>query len=73
MKDNDDVRIPYVSKELCEYLRGTHSLPFMLNKIKRGSTATADYKLGYLDGLNDIIDYLEAIQIQQEENDGIHW
>lgn len=70
MTINDEMKIPYVSKELCKYLRDTYTLQYMLNALK--DTNSAEGFLGIMYGVNTIIERLEAIQVQQEENDGIH-
>lgn len=62
MKDNMDRDIPYVSKELCEYLREHFSLPQCIAQ---------EMKRDEMKGVNDIIEYLESIQRMQEENDGL--
>lgn len=69
MKYNDEMQIPYVSKELCEYLRETYNLPTVLNGL--GADCSGDTAVGYFIGINTVIERLEAIQVQQEENDGI--
>ena len=63
MKDNTDRDIPYVSEELCRYLRDRFSLSNCLAN---------DMKKAEMLGVNAVIDYLEAIQREQEERHGIH-
>lgn len=70
MKNNDDIRIPYVSKELCEYLRHELSLPYILVKFK--GNINGDRALGFMIGVNTVLELLEAIQIRQEEDNGIY-
>ena len=70
MKDNMDRDIPYVSKELCVYLRERFSLPNLLRAIE-DEDSTADRSLGALEGINLIIEELEGICTMQEERDGI--
>lgn len=70
MKDNMDRDIPYVSKELCAYLRERFSLPNLLRAIE-DEDATADRSLGALEGINLIIEELEGICTMQEERDGL--
>lgn len=73
-KFNEEMKIPYVSKELCEYLRNIYSLPNVLYDVtgKMESSADSAMALGMMVGINMTIERLEAIQAQQEENDGIH-
>lgn len=71
MTINDEMKIPYVSKEVCKYLRETYTLPSVLQRC--ASTAkNADLSIGYMAGVNEVIERLEAITGQQEENDGIY-
>ena len=70
MTINEEMKIPYVSKELCKYLRETYSLPNVLHMF--GACPTAEGFVGMMMGVNTLIERLEAIQVQQEENDGIH-
>lgn len=70
MTINEEMKIPYVSKEVCKYLRNTYTLQAVLNSVH--NTKNADIAMGIAYGINEIIERLEAIQVQQEENDGIH-
>lgn len=70
MKDNEDNRIPYVSKELCEYLRHELSLSSLLVKMK--GNLNGDRALGFMTGVNMVLELLEAIQVRQEEDNGIY-
>lgn len=69
MTINEEMKIPYVSKELCQYLRETYTLPMVLHQSF--NVKNADIAMGLLYGINTIIERLEAIQAQQEENDGV--
>ncbi|MEQ2869337.1 hypothetical protein AAAV92_10820 [Selenomonas noxia] len=69
MKDNMERDIPYVSKELCEYLRERFSLQNIVHDIE--GEKRAERILGSIAGVNSIIETLEEIQIRQEENDGL--
>jgi len=69
MTYNDEMKVPYVSKELCEYLRKTYNLPTVLHNVN--AECTGDEAVGYLVGVNEVIERLEAIQVQQEEENGI--
>lgn len=73
-KFNEEMKIPYVSKELCEYLRNTYNLPNVLYQVvgKVEGTEDSAFALGMMMGINTAIERLEAIAAQQEENDGIH-
>lgn len=70
MTINDEMKIPYVSKEICKYLRETYNLPMVLNQVV--TAKNADLAMGIMLGINEVIERLEAITVQQEENDGIH-
>lgn len=67
MRDNSDIQIPYVPKDVCEYLRGVYSLPTVLNTVRKG-TPNNDVALGYMQGVNAVLEFLEALQGQQEEH-----
>lgn len=71
MKDNSERDIPYVSKELCVYLRERFSLPNLLYDLKDDDNTPAERILGSFLGVNAIIETLEGIQTMQEEHDGI--
>lgn len=70
MKDNSERDIPYVSKDLCVYLRERFSLPNLLYDLEDDDTP-AERILGSFLGVNAIIETLEGIQTMQEEHDGI--
>lgn len=70
MKDNSERDIPYVSKDLCVYLRERFSLPNLLYDLEDDDTP-AERILGTFLGVNAIIETLEGIQTMQEEHDGI--
>lgn len=71
MKDNMERDIPYVSKELCTYLRERFSLQDIMHDFDLDDDVSADRTLGFLAGINNIIEQLEEIQIMQEERDGL--
>lgn len=73
-KFNEEMKIPYVSKEVCEYLRATYNLPNVLYQVAGKVEGTEDYALalGMMMGINMTIERLEVVVAQQEENDGIH-
>lgn len=70
MQDNSERDIPYVSKDLCVYLRERFSLPNLLYDLEDDDTP-AERILGTFLGVNAIIETLEGIQTMQEEHDGI--
>ena len=70
MKDNSERDIPYVSKDLCVYLRERFSLPNLLYDLEDDDTP-AERILGTFLGVNAIIKTLEGIQTMQEEHDGL--
>jgi hypothetical protein len=73
MNFNDEMKIPYVSKELCVYLREVYSLPNVIHALEAcNAVENADMSMGFLAGINSIVERLEAIQAQQEEDNGIH-
>lgn len=69
MKDNSERDIPYVSKDLCVYLRERFSLQNLLMDVC--GDMKAERCLGYIAGINALISELEGIQTMQEEHDGI--
>ncbi|WP_308546206.1 hypothetical protein [uncultured Selenomonas sp.] len=69
MTINEEMKIPYVSKELCQYLRETYTLPMVLHQSV--NVKNADIAMGIMYGINTIIERLEAIQAQQEEDNGV--
>lgn len=70
MTINEEMKIPYVSKELCTYLRQLYTIPTLLTDA--GHMANSELAMGMIYGVNRVIERLEAIQAQQEENDGIY-
>lgn len=70
MTINEEMKIPYVSKELCTYLRQLYTIPTLLTDA--GRMANSELAMGMIYGVNRVIERLEAIQAQQEENDGIY-
>lgn len=69
MKDNMDRDIPYVSKELCKYLRERFSLQNLMHR--HNASENADRAIGAMIGANALIEHLEEIQLMQEERDGL--
>ena len=67
MKVDNEMKVPYVSKEICRYLRDTYSLPNVIQETKRITSLTdSAYALGIMVGVNKVIERLEAIVAQQE-------
>ena len=68
MEFNNEMKIPYVSKEVCEYLRNIYNLPNVLYQVAGKAEGTEDYALalGMMMGINMTIERLEAIVAQQE-------
>ena len=69
MKDNMDRDIPYVSKELCAYLRERFSLQNIARDFD--DKVRADRIIGSIAGVNSIIETLEDSHAMQEERDGL--
>lgn len=69
MKDNEERQIPYVPKELCEYLRDIYSLQNVLSIPAFDKAKMSKVAMGYLHGINAVIERLEAIQREQEESE----
>jgi hypothetical protein len=75
MTIDEEMKIPYVSKELCEYLRRTFTLQACLSGgvpelLTRSPNVNNDCLIGCLAGINATIERLEAINRQQEEDNG---
>lgn len=68
MTINDEMKIPYVSKEICSYLRDTYKLQNVCNMIHENDSRA----IGFMQGIDEVISRLEAIVAQQEENNGIY-
>ena len=67
MNFNDEMKIPYVSEELCAYLREVYSLPNVLHALDyHNAVKSADMSMGFIAGINSIIEKLEAINVQQK-------
>lgn len=71
MKDNSERDIPYVSNDLCVYLRERFSLQNLLYDLEADDNTPAERILGSFLGVNAIIETLEGIQTMQKEHDGI--
>lgn len=67
MEFNSEMKIPYVSKAVCEYLRNIYNLPNVLYQVV-GKIEAEDsaFALGMMMGINTTIERLEAIVAQQE-------
>lgn len=66
----EDMKLPFVSKELCEHLRDAYSLPLILAEVC-AKAKNADVAVGVMTGINMVIERLEGIKAQQEENNGL--
>ena len=68
MEFNSEMKIHYVYKEVCEYLRNIYNLPNVLYQVAGKAEGTEDYALalGMMMGINMTIERLEAIVAQQE-------
>ena len=65
---NSEMKIPYVSKAVCEYLRNIYNLPNVLYQVvgKVEGAEDSAFALGMMMGINTTIERLEAIVAQQE-------
>lgn len=65
---NSEMKIPYVYKGVCEYLRNTYSLPNVLYQVvgKVEGAEDSAFALGMMMGINMVLERLEAIVAQQE-------
>lgn len=70
MTINDEMKIPYVSNDICNYLRGVFDMPNVIALMNK--TDNPAIALGMMYGINVVIERLEAIKAQQEENNGIY-
>ena len=68
MEFNSEMKIPYVPKEVCEYLRNIYNLPNVLYQVvgKIEGAKDSAFALGMMMGINTTIERLEAIVAQQE-------
>lgn len=62
----EELKIPYVSSVLTEYLEETFQIDSLLNSRKL--VDNADERLGYIKGVRDVIGHLKALQKEREEN-----
>lgn len=62
----DEMKLPFVSKELCEYLREAYSLPAVMPDVLRMTDEAI--AIGYLYGINAVMERLEGMVAQQEGN-----
>lgn len=72
MKTNfdEDMKVPYVSEELCKYLREIYSLSTVLRGLD--DVNSGDMALGIMLGISTVLERLEAIHVQQEADNGIY-
>lgn len=62
---NEDLKIPYVDKKIVAYLKDIYSLNYAITTAIE-KTSCAEETLGFMKGVQDAIDRLEAITIRQE-------
>lgn len=62
-KLDDDLKTPYVSAELVEYLSATFNPNNLLNK----SASTAEALVGYMQGCRDVILHLQTLREAKED------
>lgn len=67
----DDEKFPFVDKRVVEYLEKTYTMKFCVNKCisNMDTEIEGDFALGYMAGVVEIIDRLNAIVRQQEGDD----
>ena len=62
-KLDDNLKIPYVSAELVDYL----SAAFNPNNLLRRNTSSAEALVGYMQGCRDIIMHLQTLREAKED------
>ena len=60
----DNIKIPYVHEDIVEYLDNLFSFDFLLSAL---DGEHAEYQIGYMKGVSDIIDHLRSIAEEQKE------
>ena len=60
----DEIKIPYVHEDIVTYLDDLFDCDLLLNSLKDES---AEYQIGYMKGVRDIINHLRAIAEEQNE------
>lgn len=60
----DNIKIPYVHKDIIEYLDDLFNFDSLLHTLKDES---AEYKIGYIKGARDIINHLRSLAKEQNE------
>jgi hypothetical protein len=60
----NNTKIPYVSNAVLEYLNDTFTLDYLLTSTRRED---ANYRIGYIKGVTDLIGHLKAICDEQDE------
>ena len=63
-KLEDELKVPYVSSEIVEYLKVVFNPNNLLNK----EASSAEALLGYMQGCRDIITHLEMIREEKESD-----
>ena len=64
MKLEDELKVPYVSSEIVEYLKTVFNRNNLLNK----EASSAEARLGYMQGCRDVITHLEMIREEKESD-----
>lgn len=64
MKLEDELKVPYVSSEIVEYLKTVFNPNNLLNK----EASSAEALLGYMRGCRDVITHLEMIREEKESD-----
>ena len=57
-------RLPFVDKSITSYLKITYDIPYLLEQIR--DAPSADRALGRIEGIQTVIDRLQAIQRENE-------
>lgn len=64
MKLEDELKVPYVSSELIEYL----GYVFHPNNLLNKEASSAEALLGYMQGCRDVITHLKMIKEEKESD-----
>lgn len=64
-KLEDDLKTPYVSHELVEYLDNVFDLDTMINK----QTDSAECMIGVMRGVRLVVNHLRSLSEQREDDD----
>lgn len=64
-KLEDDLKIPYVSQDLVDYLDNV----FNLDNIIHERTDSAECLVGYMRGIRSVVNHLRTLSEQKEDED----